>query len=113
MKHVTYAEKSLLMNDEVADLLATYAASLADNGRADTVTVKGLSDDGNETRATFVLDAGTNLMVESTNATVPGPDDPEGLQSLKDKLALLESSLTAHPFSADDVRQMSGRNLDL
>ncbi len=113
MKHVTYAEKSLLMDDEIADLLATYAAALADRGRADTVTVKGLSDDGNEVEATFVLDAGTNLMIETTNSKVPGPEDAEGLRQLKEKIAALEASEAAHPFTDDDLREMSGQNLDL
>jgi hypothetical protein len=113
MKHVTYAEKSLLMDDEVADLLAAYAAAIADRGRADTVTVKGLSDDGNEVEATFVLDAGTNLMIETTNSTVPGPEDHDGLQALMDKMASLEASATAHPFSDEDLRDLSGQNVDL
>ncbi len=113
MKHVTYAEKSLLMDDEIADLLAIYAAALADRGRADTVTVKGLSDDGNEVEATFVLDAGTNLMIETTNSKVPGPEDADGLQELKEKIASLEASEAAHPFTDDDLREMSGQNLDL
>ncbi len=114
MKHVTYADKSLLMDDRIADLLARYAAALADRGKADTVTVKGISDDGNEVEATFVLDSGTNLMTETTNATVPAPEDGAGLRMLEEKLAALEASEAAYPFSDDDLRQMDGRpSIDL
>ena len=39
MKHVTYADKSLLLDDRSADLLTEYAAALGDNNKADNVTV--------------------------------------------------------------------------
>ena len=47
MKHVMFAEKSLLMGDEVADCLLEYARLLADNSTADTVTIRAISPDGN------------------------------------------------------------------
>lgn len=57
MKHVMYANKSLLMGDEAADLLAEYAAALAEYGHADNVVLRAVGADGTEVDATFVLNS--------------------------------------------------------
>jgi hypothetical protein len=46
MKHVSYADKSLFMGDDAADTLLEYARLVADNERADTVTLRSISTDG-------------------------------------------------------------------
>ena len=47
MKHVTFAEKSLLMGDDAADTLLEYARVLGDHDRVDTVALRSISPDGN------------------------------------------------------------------
>ena len=45
MKHVTNAEKSLLMGDDAADSLLEYARLLGEASHVDTVTVRALGPD--------------------------------------------------------------------
>jgi hypothetical protein len=86
MKHVSYADKSLFMGDDAADTLLEYARLVADNERADTVTLRSISTDGNTVEASFLLDASTVLMVESTNSDVEAPDNTEAVQDIKDRI---------------------------
>jgi hypothetical protein len=86
MKHVTYAEKSLLMGDDAADTLLEYARLLADNDRADTVTLRSLSPDGNTVEASFLLTVSTILMVESTNSDIAPPDNGHAVEDMRDRI---------------------------
>ena len=86
MKHVSYADKSLFMGDDAADTLLEYARLVADNNRADTVTLRSISPDGNTVEASFLLDASTILMVETTNSEVEPPDNSEAVQDLKERI---------------------------
>lgn len=87
MKHVTYAQKSLLFGDETADALLEYAAVLAADGSADTVQVHAYDSDGDEVLATFVLSDGIELMAETTRSSIPEPDNTEILAYLRERLA--------------------------
>ena len=48
MKHVTYADKALLIDDEAADWLMEYARALGESHMTDSVTLRGIGMDGNE-----------------------------------------------------------------
>jgi hypothetical protein len=86
MKHVSYADKSLFMGDDAADTLLEYARLVADNERADTVTLRSISTDGNTVDASFLLDASTVLMVESTNTEMDPPDNTEAVRDIKERI---------------------------
>ncbi|MEV8214674.1 hypothetical protein [Leifsonia sp. NPDC077715] len=75
MKHVTYGEKSLLVGDEAADLLMSYATVLGRNASTDSVTLRAIGPDGNETDATFLLNPSTTMVIESTNGSGSEPDN--------------------------------------
>ena len=47
MKHVTFGDGAVLMGDEAADTLLEYARVTADASRADSVTLRAISPDGN------------------------------------------------------------------
>jgi hypothetical protein len=89
MKHVMYAEKSLLMGDDVADAILEYARLLAEGGHADTVTVRAIGVDGNTVDAAFLLNATSVMMVESTNSTVVPPDNEEAVRYLQERIERL------------------------
>jgi hypothetical protein len=89
MKHVMYAEKSLLMGDEVADALLEYAQLLSETSHADTVTIRAISVDGNTVDAAFLLNATSVMMVESTNSEVEPPDNAEAVAYLKERIERL------------------------
>ena len=75
MKHILIADKSMLVGDDLADVLIDYAAILGDTGHADSVTFTAYSPDGNEVEATFLLNSGSNIVIETTNSRLPEPDN--------------------------------------
>lgn len=97
MKHVTYAEKSLLVGDEAADALVEYSAALAKRGDADAVTLSAFDGDGNDVEATFVLNQGTILMAESTHSSIPEPDNAEAVREMREKTIRLTSARPVRP----------------
>lgn len=100
MKHITYAEKSLLLGDDAADTLIEYAAVLATHGRGDSVTLRALSSDGDEVEATFLLTAGAPLMAESATTRLPEPENAEAILGMRDRIGRLE---TPEPVTAGDA----------
>jgi nucleotide-binding universal stress UspA family protein len=106
MKHVTYSDKALLMDDEAADLLLEYAVELAKRGDADLVTVHALSGDGNEVAASFVLDSGTVLMAESAHTHVQPPKDEEAIAYLRSQLEQLRAVPAAGPISHEEAQAL-------
>jgi len=103
MKHVTMADKSLLMGDTVADLLAQYAALMAKVSSGDTVRVNAIGDDGDPVEVTFVLNPGTVLLIESSHGTGEEPDNREAEEYIRDRLDRFE-----FPPVAGGVDSMSG-----
>lgn len=95
MKHVTFADKSLLVGDEAADLVMKYAAALATAGRADTVDIHAYSSDGDDTTATFLLNEGSPLMAETSHSQLPDPDNVEAVAYMQAEMLLLENPPTA------------------
>jgi hypothetical protein len=91
MKHLTMGEKSLLVGDEVADLLIEYAAVLATNSRGDSVKLHAVDGDGDEVIATFLLNQGITLMAETTNSSLPEPDNSETVAYLRERIERLTS----------------------
>lgn len=91
MKHLTMADKSLLVGDDAADLLVRYAALLAKMQSGDTVTLLAYGVDGAEVEAMFLLNSGTTLMSESTQSELPEPDNADQVAYLRDKIAAFES----------------------
>jgi hypothetical protein len=100
MKHVTMADKSLLIGTEAADLLTRYAALVARLGSGDAVTLRAIGADGDEVDATFVLNSGTVLLAESSGSTVPEPDNTATVGYLRDRLASF-GPMSGIPGAAD------------
>ncbi|WP_150307697.1 hypothetical protein [Planctomonas psychrotolerans] len=98
MKHVTYADKSLLVGDEAANVLLAYAAVLARNNNADTVDIRAISSEGNSTTATFLLDAGAPLMAETINSPLPEPDNTDAVAYMREQMTRLSERPTGVPF---------------
>lgn len=106
MKHVTFADKSLLMGDEAADTLLEYARLLGDTAQADTVTLSAISPDGNVVEASFLLNANTVLMIESTNAPMDSPDNSEAVGEMRERIEAIVrpvAATTEEPWSASDT----------
>lgn len=80
-------------------MLAEYGAVLARRGTADTVVLTVLDPLGEDATATFLLDSGAVLMVESTHSTIPEPDNAEAIAVMRERIDRLESPPTAHPMT--------------
>jgi hypothetical protein len=112
MKHVTYAEKSMLIGTEAADLLMDYAAAVARNHSADTVRLKAIGHDGNSVEATFLLGQGSPLMAETATTDVEEPDNADPVAYMREHLRLLESppvvmSMEPADFESQDFDDLS------
>jgi hypothetical protein len=103
MKHLTMGEKSLLVGDEAADLLIEYAALLATYSRGDSVKLHAVDGDGDEVIATFLLNQGITLMAETTNSSLPEPDNSETVAYLRERIERLTSPPAA-PMDAPGDR---------
>jgi hypothetical protein len=109
MKHITYAEKSLLVGDAAADALLEYAAALSSRGRGEQVTVHAISGDGDEVEATFLLGAGAPLMAETSRTSLPEPDNSATVASIREELRRMEHP---EPVTASDPTHDSGDHID-
>ncbi|WP_445443053.1 hypothetical protein [Clavibacter sp. km1a] len=109
MKHITYAEKSLLVGDAAADALLEYAAALASHGRGEQITIHAISSDGDEVEATFLLGAGAPLMAETTRSNLPEPDNSATVASIREELRRMEHP---EPVTGSDPAHDSGDYID-
>lgn len=99
---MTSVEKSLLMGDGAADTLAEYAAHVARLGSGDAVQLKAIGVDGDEVVATFVLNSGTALMVESTQSVLPEPDNADAIAYMVAQMSQFDISADAVPTGEVD-----------
>ena len=105
MKHVKYAEKSILVSDDTADTLMEYARLIAEEDAAETVTLQAISPDGNTVDATFLLTSSSEIMVESTNTDLDAPDNAEELRRMRERIEGRTRSASAEteaPWAADE-----------
>lgn len=102
MMHVTYAEKSLLVGDAIGELISQYAAALAQHDSADTVKVRGYGADGDDVTATYLLNSGTVLMIETSHSSINEPDNSEAEQYVLDHLQKLTAQNHVIPQSYDE-----------
>lgn len=89
MKHVTYGEKSLFLDDATADALLEYAVLLAEAQRADAVTVPGYATDGMRVDVTLVLSGAVALVAETTDVADPPAVDHPWLSELRSRIVRL------------------------
>ena len=101
MKHLTYADQSVLIGDQAADTLIRFSAVLAEKGHADAVSLNAIGNEGDSIVASFVLGSGTNLMSATTNSTIPEPDNGEGVEAMEQKMQILLSPPPAQPDSGE------------
>ena len=103
MKHVTYAEKSLLMGDEVVDLMMEYAVLLARESLADSVDVSAIGKDGDAVTATFLIGPATIMVAETSRSILPEPENGSAVSYLREKIDLIKSPPLAHGLSEADA----------
>jgi hypothetical protein len=101
--HLTYADKSLLVGDDVAKALIEYAAALASARLGDSVTVRAYGADGEPVDAVLLLDTGAPIMAESTRSDLPEPENAEVYAYLREKMLDLAPS---RPAATQDPKDL-------
>jgi hypothetical protein len=91
MKHVTYADKTLFLDDDSADWMMEYARALGSAGMTDSVKLTGIGLDGNEVEATFLLNASTELVIQTTRNALEGPSNEEAVGYMQERTQLILS----------------------
>lgn len=97
MKHVTYSDKSLFVDDELAELLIEYAKVVAQTGGSDAVAVPAVGSDGNVVEASFLLTPSTILMIESADGALAPPRDTGLAAHLRERIDRLSATNVAQP----------------
>jgi hypothetical protein len=103
MMHVTFSDKTLLVGDEIAQLLLEYAAALARTGGADTVRVQAYGADADKVVAMLLLDEGAPLMAETTHTDLPAPDNEEAAAYIRECMGVIATQHAAQPVEDADV----------
>lgn len=103
MKHLTFSDKSLLIDDETADTLVEYAALLVNHDKADSVDVHAFGADGDEVEATLLLSAGAPIMVESTHTSLNEPANEKALEHMRREIRRLTAANRAQPDDGPDA----------
>jgi hypothetical protein len=103
MKHLTFSDKSLLIDDETADTLVEYAALLVNHDKADSVDVHAFGADGDEVEATLLLSAGAPIMVESTHTSLNEPANEKALEHMRREIRRLTAANHAQPDDGPDA----------
>lgn len=102
MKHITYADTSVLVGDDAADTLLEYAATLARHQSADALELEALGSDGHDIRATFLLDSGASLLAASSRSQLPEPDNAAAIRYMRERIALIGRPARGFPLDFAD-----------
>lgn len=101
MKLVTYADKSMLIDDPAADALLAYAAAVARAHTADTVRLHAVGTDGHQVEATFLLGEGAHLMAETAPPSVVDLPNHEAVEYMKQRMKTLRVERQRSSLAAD------------
>jgi hypothetical protein len=86
MKHVLFADKSLLVGDAAAETLVEYAALVGQIGSADAVELHAIDADGDAVDVTFLLNSGTALVIQSTHSQLSEPDNAASIAYMRGRI---------------------------
>jgi hypothetical protein len=99
MKHLSFADKTIFVDDDAADCLVEYTALLGAEHTADSVRLRAIGQDGNEVDVDFVLNSATNLVAESTNSSLQPPTNKEAVDYMRSRIAAIRNP---PPIQASD-----------
>jgi hypothetical protein len=111
--HLTFADQSLLLDDAAAKLTVRYAAALASQGRADSVSVRAYGADGDKVEAVLLLDQGLTLMAETSHTDLPEPDNGDAVEYMQERLDALTAVPQAGPVDETDATSQLDPVIDL
>jgi hypothetical protein len=109
MKHILFADKTVLVGDDAADALVEYAVALAANDTADRVDYTGIGADGATIQVSVLLNSGASLVAETTPSDLPEPDNQDEIVRIRERIDALTGS---HPIQPDDAAITSDFDLE-
>jgi hypothetical protein len=118
MMHLTFADKSLVLGTEVAELVVEYAATLARAHSADTIKLAAYGADGDKVEATLLLDEGAPLMIETATTDLPEPDNTTAVEYMTERTRKMSAPSRAMPIGSaanvviDDLEREFDFNAD-
>jgi hypothetical protein len=112
MMHITFADKNFVVGDEAATTTLKYAAMLARDANADTVTLHAISSDGDEVDTILLLDAGAPLMAETVHSSVPEPDNAVAVSYMNVQMERFLGSNTVVPDDAAEIEDTDYHQID-
>jgi hypothetical protein len=113
VKHVLYGQKSMFLGDEATNALLDYAAHVAQLRTGGRVDLRAYTDQGNLVVVTFLLNAATGLVAESTDLTMTAPDNSGAIAYMRQQIE--KFSLSAdffHGFGLDGDDGRAARDGD-
>lgn len=103
MKHISFANKSMLVGDELAYVLLEYWALLVECGEADLVEVRVLDSDGTVSSETVTLEAAVPMRIRSASLPFGEPDNADALAYLRRRIW----SMTSPPWALPQPTSLS------
>lgn len=101
MMHVTFVGRTLLVGDEVAELIVEYAAALARCGGADTVRLTAYGADGDELQILLLLGQGVSVMAESSKIDMPELENRDVVSYMRQRLARTAVAPSSRPLDPE------------
>ena len=78
---------AVLVGDDAADALMAFARFVAREGGAEIAALRVINPEGNTVEASFLLNGGTAIMVETADAPLEEPDNGDTVARLRAKIA--------------------------
>lgn len=103
VKRISFADRTILIDDETSDCLVEYAALLGAEQSADTVRICGIGQDGDDIEADLVLNAASNLVAESTHSSLEPPTNPEANEYMRARMKLLRDGPAMKSGQTGDI----------
>lgn len=103
MKHLLFANKTILVGDDAADALIEYGVALATKQTADRVEYTGIGADGATVQAVFLLNASAALVAETTLSDLPEPDNAMEVARIRDRTTSLTGGYPVQPLDEDPL----------
>jgi hypothetical protein len=86
MKHVLFADKSLLLSDAAAQTLIEYGAMLGRVRSADAVELQAITTEGDTVAVSFLLNGGSALVIETARSELSEPDNDDAIAYMRGRI---------------------------
>ena len=113
MQEITYASKSFVTTDEVADCLLRLVTAIGREEHSEAVTVPAFDDTGRQVEAKMTLDAGSELVVVPVELNIDDTFDQAAVsRALSDIHSRIDRRTNANTATYSDAHEAVDLDLD-